>query len=371
MSNRKHGFNEKDSRFAKLINFINNYRIHIREKLQFQGIKDTLLGWALIALTFILRKDIEEPALLQFSFFIIYLSGALGVLLNVLFDSLLKGKYLSGIKELLISKKSDHDKYQSHLSVKQRFYFILVRAIIATTGWVGVNVASIYFGYIDNSAIFGSDALFYTFLCVSFLGQKLTFKEWLGILIAFSGIIFILLLDLTNVNRLEGIICGIAALYSAISFSIIFFMTSIIIRHDSPIRVTFYQSLFGSAISLLGFLVTIAFFNKNNFSFDTITWDITQNSIVLGVLYATALYRFLRAFLFTEPIIIAVLGYTLPIFVIIFELFFKGNLISSRNMISISLITVGCIVLVHEWNKKERKRRNRQSRPIYDLTQKK
>lgn len=226
-----------------------------------------------------------------------------------------------------------------------------------------MNIASIYFGYIDNSAIFGSDALFYTFLCVAFLGQKLSVKEGLGIFIAFSGILFILFYDISNANWLKGIICAGAALYSAISFSIIFFMTSIIVRHDSPKRVAFYQSLVGSVVSFIGAFFTISFFYENGFSFELVSWEIIRNSIILGLLYVTALHRFLRAFLYTEPVIIAVLGYTLPIFVMIFELFFKGVLLNLKDIISIILITAGCVILVHEESK--RRKLHKPSKPLY------
>ncbi len=69
---------DQGGKLAKLIHFIKEYRIHTEKSLQFQGVKDTLLGWAIIALTFIFRKEIQDPALLQASFFVIFLSGVVG-----------------------------------------------------------------------------------------------------------------------------------------------------------------------------------------------------------------------------------------------------------------------------------------------------
>ena len=101
---------------------------------------------------------------------------------------------------------------------------------------------------------------------------------------------------------------------------------------------------------------------------DKLTKEIIINSIILGLLYVSALYRFLRAFLFTEPIVIAVLGYSLPVFVILFEMIFKGFSLEIKDIISSFLITFGCIILVHEEYKKGKKNsNNNKSKPVYDV----
>ncbi len=142
------------NRITKLIHYIKDYRIHVTPGSQFRGIKDTLLGWAIIAFTFIIRKDITDPLELELVFFIIYLTGAIGIAIYILYNGILRGNVKESLKILSVSKNSDTDISRAHLSVSQRIKAIYIRGIIATTGWLGVNIASIYFGYVDNSAIF-------------------------------------------------------------------------------------------------------------------------------------------------------------------------------------------------------------------------
>lgn len=286
---------------------------------------------------------------------------------QVSFDSLLRGNFFRGLKVFCISSYTDEDKNKSHLSVFKRIVFIYSRSIIATSGWIALNVASLYFGYIDNSALFGADALVFTILSVLWLGKKLSKKAWGYVFIAFFGVVFVLFFDYTSINQLVGLLCFAAALYSATAFSVIFFMTTIIVRHDAPIRVAFHQVLTGAIISILGYFVLMVKLRFYAEPIPEITTSILNNSIICGALYAIAIPRFLRAFLFTEPVVIAVLGYTLPLFVLFFG-FFKGLIIKGKDIVSNVLIAFGCYGLIHEEWKAEKKMPHKKptQTPLYD-----
>lgn len=358
------------SQIKKYIKYLKDYRIHILPGHQFQGIKDTLMGWAIVGFAIIFTEPVTDPIALEFSFIFVYLTGAIFILLCVLFDSVLMGNGFQDIKTLLISSSTDKSPVQAHLTANQRIKSIYFRGFLATTNFIALNTAKMYFDAVDNSAIFGADALVFVILSAWVLGTKINLKEWIGIFIACAGVFTILAFDVSSFNWKSGLFSAAAGIYSAITFSIIFFITSIIVRHDSPKRVVFHQCIMGFIMSLIAFVLTLAFMKhpegKNIFS--NITLNIFRNSIILGVLYALALYRFLRAFLFAEPAIIAVMGYSLFVFVIFFDFFFQnGAIITWRNIISSLLITFGCAMLLYEEHRKGKglSKKPKISKPIY------
>ncbi len=363
-----------ESKFKKLATRIKEYRIDIIPGLTLQGIKDTLIGWAIIGLIAVIKDDIQDPLILEISFVIMYVSATIGTLLYVLYKGLLQVQLKQELKGLLISENTDVGAYdkRAHLTVKQRRISIYIRGMLATGGYCALNVAGIYFKPIDNTQIFGADALIFTLLSIWWFGEKYKWKAVLGIISAICGIVLILFQDLASFDQLGGWISGSAALYSVITFSIIFVMTSIIVRHDTPLRVTFHQCIAGVAITTLIFLLTLLYFNhKKDFSFPSVSLKTIINSAIIGPLYAIAVYRFLRAFLFTRPVIIAPLGYSLPIFTIIFELLLNKLTFYSVNFIPSSLIAFGCGLIIREDYKEDKKKsegRNKAaSKPIYSI----
>src|SRR4051812_38849532 len=193
----------KTSRFVRLIAFIKEYRISpVGEQLR--GIKDTLIGWCIIAYSSVFFKPILDPITIEISFLIMYLAGALTIFLNVLLDGVLRSKLKAGLRSLLIVSDNEKHSHDEHISVSQRRKIIYIRAFLATGGYIALNIAKIYFGVVDNSSIFGADALIFVLLSSWILHEKRNLKEWTGILIACAGVFFILFLDLNNFQWLDG-----------------------------------------------------------------------------------------------------------------------------------------------------------------------
>ena len=359
------------SKIKNIIRYIKDYRIHVVSSREYQGIKDTLLGWAIIGFSIIFTPPISDPITLEVSFIIVFFVGALGVILNVLFDSILKGEGFNGITDLLIRSNTDKSPIKAHLTTNQRIKSIYFRGFIAASNFIALNIAKIYFDAIDNSAIFGADAIVFVGLSAWILKKRISLKKWAGIFIACSGVFLILAYDLGSFDWMGGLISGAAGIYSAFTFAIIFFITSIIVRHDTPKRVVFHQCIAGTLISIAALIINMLFvqFPEEKSLFSQITPDVLKNSAILGILYAWALYRFLRAFLYTDPTIIAVLGYSLFIFVILFDyLFQNGAIITYQNILSSILITTGCAIVVYDEHKKDKvsSKNARISKPIYN-----
>ena len=183
-------------------------------------------------------------------------------------------------------------------------------------------------------------------LLIIFL-QKIYWKEKIGIIIAALGVVFIMYFDFSGVGWNFGLISGISGIFSALLFSIMFFVSSIIVRHDTPIRITYYHAIVGSVLASIVLLIMVIFKLINAGSFPSFSLSLLRDSVVVGILYAISIVLFLRAFLYTEPVIIAMLGYTLGFFTFSFEWLFKGVTGSYKNLVGSGLITIGCTILIY------------------------
>lgn len=285
------------------------------------------------------------------SFLISSIAGTLFTVGRVLFDSYLRGCGFEGLKVLLISRYTDEENQAQTLSVKQRFKYIYIRSLIANSGWIALNIAALYFDLIDNSILFSADALVFTLVSSLIIGKKIVFRQWANILVAFSGVFLIFAYDFKSLNHTSTIVCLAMAIYSAFAFSAMFLMQAVIVRHDSPMRVSFHQQLVGV---LMGFTaIVFALINQGSLAM-SLSSEIIWNSVFCGILYAIALPFFFRAFLYTEPVIIAVLGYVLPVYMTIIGLY-KGLPVKFNDVICNMLISFGCYRIITYESKESKK----------------
>jgi FkbM family methyltransferase len=360
----------KNSKISRLIEFIRDYRIKISPKKRLRGVGDTLVGWGLIAISTVFTPPPLEIMSSAISFILSFGAGALFLLFYVIFKNTFNGNPLAGIKDLLIKDSTEVHMDAVHLAATQRRKWIYVRGFIATGGYIAYNISRIYFGVIDNSAIFGADALVYALLAFWILGMVLNSRKVLGLITASAGVFFVVFFDIQEFNWRDGIISASAGSISALCMTVIFFITAIIVRHDNPKRVAFHQCIAGLILSLLAFLLIWLFeASANNIVFSDLSVALVKSSVISGILYAIALVFFLRAFLCTEPIVIAVVGYSLGIFVILLQWLFKGELISEKDGISAFLIGLGCFFLIREEYVEDKKRANeiKTQKPIYEI----
>lgn len=336
-------------RLANIAEFIREQGITPSPRERFYGMRDIVFAWGITAFTFTFFETPLNPIVAEVGFFIKFLSGCAAMFLYVLFESICSGNKFNGLNELMIRDHTETATHDLHLNCWQRKLYIYIRGVISAGSYITLNLSKDLFGAINNSAIFGADALIYAVLAAFVFLQKFTRKEIFGIFISSIGIFFILFFDLSSFSWKLGAVSGFTGILSALFYSIIFFISSIIVRHDTPIRITFHQCIVGAALSLLILLGTIiAKSTSENFVFPHLSSQVVRDSIVVGVLYASALVLFLRAFLYTEPIIIAMLGYSLAIWTIIFEWFFKSVTTDYKNIIGSGLITIGCSFLIYE-----------------------
>lgn len=334
----------------KAAEFIKEHGITPSARERSYGIRDTLFGWAITAFTFTFFKAPLGVIENEISFFVKFSSGCLAIFLCTLFESIFSKNGLSGLKNLLIKDYNETVTHEVHLSSHQRAKYIYVRGIISSGSYIGLNLSGNLFDQIDNSAFFGTDALVYAILASFVFLQKFNVKEWIGIFIAVIGILFVLFFDLNSLSWKFGIASGIAGALSAMLFSITFFISSVVVRHDTPVRITFYNCLIGSVLSLFVLITSIlsGIINSGSFVFPETSAQLIKDSIIVGVLYASSVVLFLRAFLYTEPIIIAMLGFSMGFFSFFFQWFFKGTISEYRNIVGSGLISLGCSFLIYE-----------------------
>ena len=337
-------------RFLKIAGFIKEHGITPSPRERFYGMRDTIFAWAITAITFTFFETPSDLVEAETSFFIKFFSGCVAISLYVLFESICSGNKANGLSSLLIRDYTETTTHDVYLNSWQRTKYIYTRGIISAGAYIALNLSKDLFGVIDNAAIFGADALVYAVLASFVFFQVFTRREWVGVIIASLGIFFILFFDLSSFSWKLGLTSGVAGIFSALFFSIIFFVSSIIVRHDTPIRIAFHQCVIGAALSLLVLVATIMpkFLLSDNFVLPHVSAQVVKDSVVVGVLYASSIILFLRAFLHTEPIIIAMLGYSMGICTFIFEWFFKGVSSDYKNMIGSGLITIGCSFLIYQ-----------------------
>ena len=360
----------KKSRFSHLIEFIRDYRVKISFKKQLLGARDTLIGWGFISINTVFFSPPMELIVSEINFIFFFLSGCLAILFYTICSGFFKGNLIKGIDDLFIKNATEVDIDAIHLSTDQRKRWIYFRGFIATGGYIAYNIAKKYFGVIDNSAIFGADALVYAFLAFLVLHEVLNIKEIIGMFIASLGVFFVLFVDIRSFNLMNGIIGGVGGVLSALAMTVIFFITGIIVRHDNPRRVAFHQCMAGLILAVSAFLLTVFFkIATHDFHFSDISFSVIKDSVVSGILYAIAMFYFLRAFLYAEPIMIAVLGYSLGIFVVILEWFFKDELIGIKDVVSAFLIGLGCFILICQEYLKDKRRLKeiKMQKPIYEI----
>ena len=337
------------SSIRKLLEKIRYYRVDTKNKKQWIGIRDTLLGWLLIGLSLVFFP-IHPANLLDttFSASILYISATLfSVLLGIIVGWSNKLSVRKTLSSLQIRISNETHVTKTHLTKKQRSRIIYLRGLLATTNFIALQVSRSYFDAIDNSSIFSADAVAFVILASFVFKERLNIIEWSSVIFISCVIAYIFIFDQTSETPFEGLISWSTAIYSAATFSIVFFITSTIIGHDPPLRVLFHQNLAGVAISIIALLIawfTFILSGRGHASIDT---PQLINAIVSGAIYSAALYLFLRAFLYTDPIIIAVLGYSLGLFVFVFQ-FFAGEPILLRDVISALLIALGCSGLLRQ-----------------------
>jgi drug/metabolite transporter (DMT)-like permease len=333
---------------VKFIDFARNHRIPIVPRNRKRGVLYALGGWGLIAVATVFFRTPFAAVSSEVNFAVQFGCGILLILLGCIIHGLVKGHGFTGYKFLKISKDTAASKYVQ-FSPGQRLKLIYLRGILAGSGYITYDLAKAAIGTIDNSVIYGADALMYALLAFFVLKQRFNFHEWIGILIALFGILFVLYFDIVAANREIAIWGYIWGICSSFILAILMILTSVIVQNDHPLRVAFHQCICGFIISLL-----IVFLLKNGITLRDFSVEYLINAFISGTCYAAALVCFFTAFLFVEPIVISISSYSLLIYMVMFQAVINEKVISVLDITSALLIAFGTGVLIHEEYKKDK-----------------
>src|SRR5690606_6953609 len=99
-------------------------------------------------------------------------------------------------------------------------------------------------------------------------------------------------------------------------------LTSIIVKHDYPIRLAFYQCLCGFLLSIALFIILFGI-NPNIMIERIIEVRFMASSAIEGALYAFALICFFQSFYYVNPLIVAISSYSLDLYSLILSVIFE------------------------------------------------
>ncbi|MDX8430221.1 MAG: FkbM family methyltransferase (plasmid) [Candidatus Algichlamydia australiensis] len=351
-------------KIGNLIEYLKIHRISVSSSLRVEGIKDTLFAWFLNAVSIVYFQSSSESIPYSVNFATQFFFATVVILLISFFRSIFKFGNLSEVlKFLKINQKSEFINEKGHLPPESRKKLIVTRALFATVGYIAYSLARVLIGEVDNSSIYSADALVYAVMATWILKEKYSKQEWLGIVVASMGVLSVIFYDFIFNNWSLALSGSVFGVFSSLSFVIIFFLTSIIIQHDPPLRISFYQCLIGFFVSLPLLLYSLVF---GDFSGISNLWATGLfQAVINGALYGISLIFFFRAFLFTEPIIIAVLGLSLFPFVSFLSWFSQNQIPSSLDFLSAGLITIGGVILIRGEYKRDKQSQNLYSAPSY------
>lgn len=340
--------------WISFVHFARNHRIEINPKDWFKGVALLLIGWGLLAIDTVIFKEPLNSMGYKVNFSVQFATGVTLIVLLRLIYKLLRPEKL-GVYGFLKITHENEVSGAAILAPKSRKRVIFARGLIGAGGYIGFQLARVAVGTIDNAIIYGADSLMYVLLAILFLKERYNLREWVGIVIMISGIAIIVFFDLMDMNRdlaMKGCVLGLS---SSFSLAIILILTSIIVQHDHPVRVVFYQCFCGLLISL--FFVIISANELRTFEFAS--FDI-KGAFGEGLLYAVACICFLQAFYYVDPIIVAISSYSLDFYAVLFNSWINDELINTQTGVSALLIALGSAILILAEYKKFRKKQHAQ-----------
>lgn len=329
-----------------------------------RGVSRTLLGWTFVGFTGISFKYALEFVYVQGTD--IQIPGAVALLYQSMFIflfPLLKCIFDDGISSLKVTEQGPFAFH--HLSVSQRRYSIFIRSTLGVLAGASFEYSKAFSSIVDNSTMFGADALVVAIMMRFILKERLG-KKWIWVITAFIGILTIFYTDFQSLEWRTSITGAFFGAFSTVCFAIVFLMTSYMVHHDKPVTIAFYQGVAALGYAALYFLGTLFYFYiaENQSSISTyFQFFQIQNLKSLpvfalalgGFVYGWALLLFFQSFYYTEVLILATLGYFLAPIISFFELLFYGESgVSWVNGWSVLLVSIGTAGLLWE-ERKEKK----------------
>ncbi len=353
----------KNGKVKNFLRYARNHRIPVHPDTRKIGIACTLIGWACIAfneanLPSFLRADNSFG--LFFNFFVAFFAGTFWLLVASLFA----GKDSLKVTETTENHSEDQSQHVMRLAVPERRALIFWRSLIAIVGYVMYSWSKSNTQTIDNSVLFSTDAIMYALIMVFFLKMKVTIWQRIALGVVFLGVCYIGSFDTFSISHMwRSSLSLVVPLLSAAALAIAILMNSVIIQHEPPLRVAFFQCLLGLVCTAI---VVGVWMISDPTVIRLIDWGLIVSSFVSGTIYAISLVFFFTAFLYTEPFLIVMLGYSIFPFVTFFS-WVVGDTIRLADLVGAALIMLGGLlsVFLQFRSDKERTHANVAGYPIY------
>lgn len=343
--------NSSAGKFRNFLYYARNHRIPIHPETRKIGIACTLIGWACIAF---IQENLPNYVRdgggfrLFFGFFMSFLAGTFWLLVASLFA----GKGFLKITESTESMREDQSHHITHLSVLERKMLIFWRGLIATVGYMLFSWAKSNTQVIDNSAAFSTDAIMYALIMTFVLKIRVGLLQWVAVGVVFLGVCILVSFDGLVVGNVgHNILSLLVAVCSAAALAVIILLNSVIVQHEPPLRIAFFQCLIGL---ICASIVVGGWVLLDSAVVHLINMDLIVSSFVSGTIYSVALIFFFSAFLYTEPFLIVMLGYFMFPFVILFS-WFTHNPINYLDIIGAVVIVLGGLSSVYLQFKEDKK----------------
>ncbi len=323
--------------------YVEKHNLLIKYRERKRGVFRTLLAWGFVGYTAItFRYALAATSI----------PGPIALLLQsiaILSFPLTKCLFDDGLSCLKVTERISFAP--EHLSVLQRRWSIFIRSTLGILSGVCFEYSKAFSSIVDNSALYGADAVVVAFFMRVVLKQKIG-KRWIWIGIAFLGIITVIYTDFQSLHWIRSAIGALFGILSVVLLAIVLLMTSYMVHNDKPITIVFYQSLAAvlyASLYLLGSIIYL-FLNKD---YDGIRYYLSYfNSVNLtsfpilalcsgGFLYGWALLLFFQSLYYTELLILAMLGYFLSPIMAGFEWLIYHTPLSLKDAFNTLCISVG------------------------------
>ncbi|PCI94130.1 hypothetical protein COB11_04335 [Candidatus Aerophobetes bacterium] len=216
-------------------------------------------------------------------------------------------------------------------------WYVLLRSAMAIGILVLYSLARVWTSNVDNSMLYSTDA-FWLVLFLYMLKIQTPKGVWVGVVIGTLGILFIWSLDFSSVHDIVG---GLFGTLSGVLLAITIFLTRYMVRRDPPLRIGFYNSLFGLIFFGIG---TIILGSSKGWEFPEVS--AIPIMAVSGFIWALALFFFLEAFYFTETHIIGAIALFFPIFTETFNWAINGESLRWPTLTGSLITGAGGLVVI-------------------------
>jgi drug/metabolite transporter (DMT)-like permease len=189
--------------------------------------------------------------------------------------------------------------------------------------------------------------VFTPFFTYFFLKEKLSFFNYIGIMVSFIGILIMLIArDLTISTSMKGVLLLFFAVLSAISYSIVLIKLT---RRYHPLSLITYQNIIGVFL----FLPVFIFYESDGFLRVEFTFELVWALLSLAI-FASSLAFILFAMVIKRLGVNRANVYSnlIPVFTAIFSFLIIGEDFTARKIIGMVIVLAGVFLAQVKPNKK-------------------